>query len=152
MRPEDIHYKRTVTQCYSSCSDLAAEMAAALASASIVFKDNRLYSEKLVHGAKTLYKFASFNKNRYSTPGKESSKFYNSSMYEDELLWGGAWLYYATGNVTYLEGVTSHYMAKKAGAFGNSPYYGVFSWDNKLPGAQVWYSMRHISLVLLLEL
>ncbi|KAG7541670.1 Six-hairpin glycosidase superfamily [Arabidopsis thaliana x Arabidopsis arenosa] len=146
MRPEDIHFKRTVFQCYSGCSDLAAEMAAALASASIVFKDNRLYSAKLVHGAKTLYKFAITNENRYSKPGEESSKFYNSSMYEDELLWGGAWLYYATGNVTYLEEVTSHYMAKKAGAFGNSPYYGVFSWDNKLPGAQLLLTRMRLFL------
>ncbi|ANM67983.1 glycosyl hydrolase 9A3 [Arabidopsis thaliana] len=146
MRPEDIHYKRTVSQCYSSCSDLAAEMAAALASASIVFKDNRLYSKNLVHGAKTLYRFATTSRNRYSQNGKESSKFYNSSMFEDELLWGGAWLYYATGNVTYLERVTSHHMAEKAGAFGNSPYYGVFSWDNKLPGAQLLLTRMRLFL------
>ena len=35
MRPEDIDYDRPVTEC-SSCSDLAAEMAAALAAASFL--------------------------------------------------------------------------------------------------------------------
>uniref|UniRef100_A0A0D3A5W7 Endoglucanase n=1 Tax=Brassica oleracea var. oleracea TaxID=109376 RepID=A0A0D3A5W7_BRAOL len=87
MRPEDIDNERIVTPCYGSCSHLGAEMAAALASASIVFKDNRVYSQKLVHGAKTLY---------------------------------------------------NHDMARKAGAFWNSPDYGVSSWDNKLPGAQLF--------------
>ncbi|MFS7901311.1 putative cellulase [Helianthus anomalus] len=63
-----------VTVC-SSCSDLAAEMAAALASASNVFKDNKVYSKKLVHGAETLWKFAG---------GVDDATFYNSSMYGDE--------------------------------------------------------------------
>ncbi|CAH8314219.1 unnamed protein product [Eruca vesicaria subsp. sativa] len=57
-RPEDIDYDRTVNRCDGGCSDLAAEMSAALASASIVFKDNRDYSKKLVHGAKTLFTYA----------------------------------------------------------------------------------------------
>ncbi|RZC88688.1 hypothetical protein C5167_004065, partial [Papaver somniferum] len=57
MRPEDMDYPRDVHECHR-CSDLAAEMAAALASASIVFKDNKKYSKKLVHGAETLYQFA----------------------------------------------------------------------------------------------
>ncbi|KAF8117813.1 hypothetical protein N665_0008s0155 [Sinapis alba] len=135
MRPEDIDYERVATLCYDSCSHLGAEMAAALASASIVFKDNRVYSEKLVHGAKTLYKYADSVKDRNSK--RQSREFYKSSLFWDELLWGGAWLYYATGNVTYLDHVTSHDIAKRAGAFLSSPYYGVPSWDNKLPGAQL---------------
>ncbi|CAN6922050.1 unnamed protein product, partial [Brassica oleracea] len=135
MRPEDIDNERIVTPCYGSCSHLGAEMAAALASASIVFKDNRVYSQKLVHGAKTLYKYADFVKDKNSK--NQSREFYKSSLFWDELLWGGAWLYYATGNVTYLDHVTSHDMARKAGAFWNSLDYGVSSWDNKLPGAQL---------------
>ncbi|KAL0834849.1 hypothetical protein Bca101_086738 [Brassica carinata] len=135
MRPEDIDNERIVTPCYGSCSHLGAEMAAALASASIVFKDNRIYSQKLVHGAKTLYKYADFVKDKNNR--NQSREFYKSSLFWDELLWGGAWLYYATGNVTYLDHVTSHDMARKAGAFWNSLDYGVSSWDNKLPGAQL---------------
>ncbi|KAL7001540.1 cellulase, partial [Sarracenia purpurea var. burkii] len=55
-RPEDIDYPRPVYECHS-CSDLGAEMAAALAAASIVFKDNKAYSQKLVHGAKPSLSF-----------------------------------------------------------------------------------------------
>ncbi|KAL1222532.1 Endoglucanase 21 [Cardamine amara subsp. amara] len=146
MRPEDIDYKRHVFQCYSSCADLAGEMAAALASASIVFKDNKDYSKTLVRGATTLLKFAMANKKSYTTVSEEGSKFYNSSKVSDELLWGGAWLYYATGNVTYLTEITTHTMALNAGAFYDSPYYGVFSWDNKLPGAQLLLTRMRLFL------
>ncbi|XP_010433798.1 PREDICTED: endoglucanase 21-like [Camelina sativa] len=146
MRPEDIDYKRIVSQCYSGCSDLASEMAAALASASIVFKDNRLYSKKLVHGAKTLYKFATSSNGSYSKSYQDSSKFYNSTLFWDDRIWGGAWLYYATGNVTYLSEVTTRAIAEIAGAFGNSSYYGVFSWDNKLPGAQLLLTRMRLFL------
>ncbi|ESQ54907.1 hypothetical protein EUTSA_v10024681mg [Eutrema salsugineum] len=146
MRPEDIDYKRTVTPCYGTCPYLAAEMAAALASASIVFKDNRIYSQKLVKGAKILYDFAESTKHSHSKRHKDASEFYKSSMSGDELLWGGAWMYYATGNVTYLDKVTSHVMAQEAGAFGKSSYYGVFSWDNKLPGAQLLLTRMRLFL------
>lgn len=144
MRPEDIDYPRPVTLC-STCSDLAAEMAAALASASIVFKDNKAYSQKLVHGARTLYQFARNQRGRYSE-GTEASIFYNSTMYWDEFVWGGAWLYYATGNNSYLQIATHPKMAKHAGAFWGGPDYGVLSWDNKLTGAQVLLSRLRLFL------
>nr|AAB46826.1 Cel3=cellulase 3 [Lycopersicon esculentum=tomatoes, Mill., cv. Castlemart, flower abscission zones, Peptide Partial, 176 aa] [Solanum lycopersicum] len=86
VRPEDIDYARPVTECHG-CSDLAAEMARALASASIVFKDNKAYSQKLVHGARTLFKFSRDQRGRYSV-GNEAETFYNSTGYWDELFWG----------------------------------------------------------------
>lgn len=136
MRPEDIDYDRPVTECHS-CSDLAAEMAAALASASIVFKDNKAYSQKLVHGAATLFSFARKQRGRYSAGGTDAALFYNSSGYWDEFLWGGAWLYYATGNSSFLSLATTTGLARHAGAFWGGPDYGVLSWDNKLTGVQV---------------
>lgn len=136
MRPEDIDYDRPVTECHS-CSELAAEMSAALAAASIVFKDNKAYSKKLVHGAGTLFKFSRDQRGRYSAGSAESATFYNSTGYWDEFVWGGAWMYFATGNNSYLKIATSPGIAKHAGAFWGGPDYGVLSWDNKLAGAQV---------------
>ncbi|KAL9998128.1 putative cellulase [Helianthus debilis subsp. tardiflorus] len=69
-----------ITVC-SSCSDLAAEMAAALASASNVFKDNKVYSNKPVHWAETLWKFARNQRGSYSAGGVDAATFYNYSMY-----------------------------------------------------------------------
>ncbi|CAN6972808.1 unnamed protein product [Brassica rapa subsp. trilocularis] len=116
MRPEDIDYPRPVGLCFTKCSQLAAEMSAALASASIVFKDDRDYSKKLIHAARTLYNFA------------------ESSI---------TWLYYGTGDVDYLDRVTSHDLAGRAGAFSSSDTdYGVFGWESKLLGAQLLTRLR----------
>ncbi|KAG1371418.1 endoglucanase 9 [Cocos nucifera] len=145
MKPEDIDYPRPVYVCHS-CSDLAAEMAAALAAASIVFKDNKAYSQKLVHGAATVWKFAREQRGRYSPRGSDPSLFYNSTSYWDEFVWGGAWMYLATGNSSYLYLSTHPTLAKHAGAFWGGPDYGVFSWDNKLPGAQVLLSRLRLFL------
>jgi len=136
MRPEDIDYPRPVVECHA-CSDLAAEMAAALAAASIVFKDNKAYSQKLVHGATTLFQFARNRRGRYSAGGSDAAKLYNSTSYWDEFVWGSSWMYLATGNSSYLTLATHPKLAKHAGAFWGGPDYGVFSWDNKLTGAQV---------------
>ncbi|XP_042494837.1 endoglucanase 25-like [Macadamia integrifolia] len=145
MRPEDIDYPRPVYECHS-CSDLAAEMAAALAAASIIFKDSKTYSQKLAHGAKTLFKFSRDQRGRYSPGGSDPSHFYNSTNYYDEYVWGGVWLYYATGNSSYLQLATTTGIAKHAGAFWGGPDYGVFSWDNKLAGAQVLLSRLRLFL------
>ncbi|XP_066380771.1 LOW QUALITY PROTEIN: endoglucanase 9-like [Miscanthus floridulus] len=145
MRPEDIDYPRPVVEA-TACSDLAAEMAAALAAASIVFKDNKAYSQKLVHGATTLFQFARERRGRYSAGGSDAAKFYNSTSYWDEFVWGSSWLYLATGNSSYLTLATHPKLAKHAGAFWGGPDYGVFSWDNKLTGAQVLLSRLRLFL------
>ncbi|VFQ97833.1 unnamed protein product [Cuscuta campestris] len=144
-RPEDIDYPRPVIEC-QSCSDLAAEMAAALASASIVFKDNKAYSQKLVSGAQTVFQFSRDRRGRYSPRGTEASVFYNSTNYYDEFVWGATWLYYATGNSTYLNIATMKGIAKNAGAFLGGKFHGVMSWDSKLPGAQVLLSRLRLFL------
>ncbi|XP_009395086.2 endoglucanase 10 [Musa acuminata AAA Group] len=145
VRPEDIDYPRPVYECHS-CSDLAGEMAAALAAASIVFKDSKTYSEKLAHGARTLFKYGRDQRGRYSPGGSDPSLFYNSTSYWDEYVWGGAWLYFATGNSSYLQLATAPGLAKHAGAFWGGPDYGVFSWDNKLAGSQVLLSRLRLFL------
>ncbi|OAY69793.1 endoglucanase 10-like [Ananas comosus] len=145
MRPEDIDYPRPVYECHS-CSDLAGEMAAALAAASIVFKDSRTYSDKLAHGARTLFKYGREQRGRYSPGGSDPAIFYNSTSYWDEFVWAGAWLYFATGNSSYLQLATTPGIAKHAGAFWGGPDYGVFSWDNKLTGAQILLSRLRLFL------
>lgn len=149
MRPEDIekdNYTRSATPCYN-CPALAAEMAAALAAASIVFKDNEDYSNKLVHGAETLFKFATKGQGEnYAGDPDPPSTFYNSTGYWDEFVWGGAWLYSATGNSSYLQLVTTPGLASKDLSFSRGPTLGVFSWDKKHVGAQLLLSRMRIFL------
>ncbi|KAF9677016.1 hypothetical protein SADUNF_Sadunf08G0063400 [Salix dunnii] len=137
-RPEDMDYPRPV-QVVHSGPDLAGEMAAALAAASIVFRDNKAYSEKLVKGATKLYAFArDFARRRVYCSGNDYIEtFYNSSGYYDEYIWGATWLYYATGNISYFKLATEPGFAKHSNALLRFSYLSVLSWDNKLPAAML---------------
>ncbi|KAI3460387.1 hypothetical protein Pfo_017050 [Paulownia fortunei] len=138
-RPEDMTEERPLTQVNTSApgTDVAAETAAALASASLVFRTtDSAYSTSLLKHAKQLFTFADKYRESYSISIPEIQTFYNSTGYGDELLWAASWLYHATGERSYFEYVTG----KNGEDFANwgSPTW--FSWDNKLAGAQVLLS------------
>lgn len=114
-------------------ADLAAETAAALASASIVFKaDDPTYSDLLLAKARTLYAFALATKGSvYSDSISEAFKYYRSwSGSNDELVWGAAWLYRATREAQYLDSVNANWAAVDW-------VQGPLTWDNKGAGAKV---------------
>ena len=131
-------YQRPV-QVVNSGADLAGEMAAALAAASIVFRDNKAYSEKLVKGAATVYAFARDNGRRraYSSGNDYIEPYYNSTGYYDEYIWGATWLYYATGNISYIKLATEPGFSKHSNALLSISDLSVPSWDNKLPAAML---------------
>jgi hypothetical protein len=127
--------KRPLTQVNTSFpgTDVAAETAAALASASLVFKSDSTYSSTLLRHAKELFTFADKYRGLYSESIPEVATYYNSTGYGDELLWAASWLYHAAGDKSYLQYVTGQ--NGKLFAQWGSPTW--FSWDNKLAGAQV---------------
>ncbi|MBA0597053.1 hypothetical protein Gorai_006869, partial [Gossypium raimondii] len=138
-KPEKMTTKRPLKLVNSSKpgSDVAAETAAALASASLVFKKtDSTYSSTLLKHAKQLFTFADKYKGSYTKSHPEVATYYNSTGYGDELLWAASWLYHATGDTTYLRYVTEENADKYAKVDG--PTW--FSWDNKLAGAQVLLS------------
>ena len=55
--------------------------------------------------------------------------------YQDELLWGAAWLYKATNIPTYL-----HYIEVNGISLGAGQSDNVFGWDNKHAGVRVLLS------------
>ena len=121
-------------------SEVAAETAAALAAASLVFKDeDSAYSELLLKHAIEIYDFADQFRGDY-TMTIPASAFYNSfSGYKDELAWGAIWLYKVTGEEKYYTKYKDiadaeyapHDMKKFKGCL--SP----ISWDDKRPGAYI---------------
>ncbi|KAI5330452.1 hypothetical protein L3X38_029850 [Prunus dulcis] len=137
-RPEDMNYKRTVSFCDNTASDLAGEIVAALSAASLVFKENNVYSGELVTAAEKLFESAitkldTARQGTYTKVdacGGEAINFYNSSGHQDELVWGGTWLFFATGDNSYLGYATEEFDY----AVGNetSADKGVFYWNNKL--------------------
>ncbi|KAI3713780.1 hypothetical protein L1987_72366 [Smallanthus sonchifolius] len=146
-RPEDMDYKRP-SQRISNGADLAGEMTAALATASIVFKDNAAYSQKLVQGASTVWKFARDQGKRspYSRDNLFIAPYYNSTGYYDEYMWGSAWMYYAIGNSSYLWLATNEGLPRHARAFTAIPSQRVLSWDNKAPAAMLLLTRMRLFL------
>ncbi|XP_050207216.1 endoglucanase 10 [Mercurialis annua] len=138
-RPEVMTEKRPLTQVNESApgSDVAAETAAALASASLVFKKtDPTYSSTLLKHAVQLFSFADKYRGSYSESIPDVQNYYNSTGYGDELLWAASWLYHATKDKSYIQYVTGS--NGKYFANWGSPTW--FSWDNKLAGTQVLLS------------
>ncbi|XP_043708173.1 endoglucanase 24-like [Telopea speciosissima] len=142
-RPETMSEKRPLTQVNKSSpgTEVAAETAAAMAAASLVFKTaDSTYSGSLLKHAKQLFTFADTHKGSYSVSIPEVQTYYNSTGYEDELLWAASWLYHATGDDSYLKYVTVQH-GKAFANWGNPTW---FSWDDKLAGTQVLLSRLHL--------
>ncbi|XP_042429892.1 endoglucanase 24-like isoform X1 [Zingiber officinale] len=141
-RAETMAENRPLTQINKTApgSDVAAETAAAMAAASLVFKstDSR-YSDLLLQHAKKLFTFANNYRGIYSDSIPKVQNFYNSTGYGDELLWAASWLYHATGDQSYLDYVT----VKNGNSFADWGRPTWFSWDDKRAGTQVLLSRVH---------
>ncbi|XVE82501.1 hypothetical protein DITRI_Ditri16bG0009900 [Diplodiscus trichospermus] len=137
-RPETMSERRPLIQVNTSFpgTEVVAETAAALASASLVFKKiDTAYSNSLLEHAQQLFRFADTYRGSYSNSIPQVQKFYNSTGYGDELLWAGSWLYHATWDKSYLRYVTE--LNAQGFAYWESTW---FSWDDKLAGTQVLLS------------
>lgn len=138
-RPEDMTMARPSYKVDSSKpgSDVAAEAAAAMAAASIVFKDSDPgYHDALVLHATQLFQFADRERGKYSDSVPEAADFYKSySGYGDELLWAAAWLHRATSDPSYIS-----YMTGPNSNEGQLNWKGTateLSWDDKRAAAHV---------------
>jgi len=116
-------------------SELAAEAAAALAAASLLFaKDDPDYSRKLIEHAVQLFDFADKHRGKYTASIKDAGMFYDSeSGFEDELVWAAAWLYRATGRQEYLKKAEAGYERSLKGTL----FSWTHTWDDKRYGAAV---------------
>lgn len=119
-------------------SAVCAETAAALASASIIFKDiDATYSKECLKHAKELFEFADSTKSDKGYTAANS--FYKSwSGFYDELTWAGAWLYMATNDQTYLkkaEGYVSNWETEQQS--NTIKYTWSHCWDDVHYGASL---------------
>ncbi|KAL8154648.1 endoglucanase 6-like [Apium graveolens] len=135
-RPEDMTTSRQAYRIDTSNpgSDLAAETAAAMAAASMVFRrSDPSYSKTLLSHAYQLFDFADKYRGKYDGSITIAQKYYRSvSGYADELLWGAAWLYKATNSEYYL-----NYLGNNGNALGGTGWAMTeFGWDVKYAGVQ----------------
>ncbi|KAL9259745.1 Endoglucanase 24-like protein [Drosera capensis] len=143
-RPEDMDTPRTVyvVEAPNPASDVAGEIAAALAAASIAFRSaDPSYSQTLLRNAVNAFKYADTNRGAYSDNSYIRSgvcPFYcDFDGYQDELLWAAAWLRKATQEDIYLSYIESN--TQTLGAIESSNEFG---WDNKHAGLHVLVSQE----------
>lgn len=139
-RPEDMDTLRTAYKIDRSHpgSDVAGETAAALAAASIVFRSrNRAYSNLLLDRAVRVFEFADRYRGAYSSSLRRAvCPFYcDVNGYQDELLWGAAWLHKASRRRRYRQYIVRNEVVLRAGDTINE-----FGWDNKHAGINVLIS------------
>ena len=139
---EVVHYEmeRPAYKIDTTCpgTDLAAETSAALASSSILFRNNgdTEYANLLVQKAERLFDFANTYRGKYSDCLQEANPFYTSNNgYQDELVWGAIWLYKAK----QAQGVDSEYLAKAESEYVqmSKPYNYTYQFDDKSYGTYV---------------
>ncbi|KAH0979082.1 hypothetical protein GBA52_006259 [Prunus armeniaca] len=117
-RPEDMDTPRTsyVVSKQKPGSEVSAEIAAALAASSMVFRhSDRAYAAVLLRRAMQVFEFADKYRGSYNDSiAAGVCPFYcDFNGYMDELIWGASWLYKATkapnywnyvkNNINYLE-------------------------------------------------
>ncbi|KAE8008602.1 hypothetical protein FH972_005099 [Carpinus fangiana] len=141
-RPEDMDTARTVyaVDAPNPASDVAGETAAALAASSIVFRSSDSgYSDTLLRNAVSAFQFADSYRGAYSDNSNikyGACPFYcDFDGYQDELLWGAAWLRRATNEETYL-----NYLQSNGQTLGADENVNEFGWDNKHAGLNVLVS------------
>lgn len=112
-------------------SEPAAESAAFLAAASILFQEeDPKYAATLLQHAREIYNFANTYRGTYTDSIPEIENYYDSwTGYFDELAWSAAWLYRATGEQAYLSQAEAHFDQ------ANEDPNWSHSWDGKTNGA-----------------
>ncbi|XP_061341768.1 endoglucanase 8-like isoform X2 [Gastrolobium bilobum] len=136
-RPEDMDTPRTayaVSREHPG-SEVSAEIAAALAASSIVYRKYHLgYSARLLQRAIMVFEFADKYRGSYNDSlGPWVCPFYcDFSGYQDELVWGAAWLFKATKLPYYWDYIDEN--------INNLKNFGEFGWDSKEAGINVLVS------------
>ncbi|CAL0329167.1 unnamed protein product [Lupinus luteus] len=142
-RPEDMDQPRisyAVSKDHPG-SEVSAEIAAALAAASIVFRKHHPdYSTRLLQRAREVFDFADKYRGSYSDSlGSTVCPFYcDFGGYQDELVWAAAWLLKATKLHYYRDYVNNNIV--------NVKNIGEFGWDTKDAGINVLLTkVRHVN-------
>ncbi|KAL7118674.1 hypothetical protein ACP275_02G017400 [Erythranthe tilingii] len=141
-RPEDMDTTRTVytVEAPNPASDVAGETAAALAAASIAFRSSDPgYAETLLRTATRVFEYADTYRGAYSDNSNIRDgvcPFYcDFDGYQDELLWGAAWLRRASQDDSYF-----NYLQNNGKTLGADDNINEFGWDNKHAGLNVLVS------------
>ena len=135
---EVMHLHKPKRPCYKITkekpgSDVASEVCACLAVASILFQDSDItYSQKCLQHARELYTFATTYRGKYSDSVPEVAEFYKSwSGYDDDIAWASVWMYKATNEDVFKQASIEWYSK----VFDSSGW--TLGWDDKSYGVKI---------------
>ncbi|CAG8618936.1 9352_t:CDS:2 [Gigaspora margarita] len=110
-------------------TDVAAEAAAALASASLLFRtkfNQPDYANLLLQHAVDLFNFAETKPHQvYTVAVPQAKEAYESSRYDDKLVFAALWLFQATNQIGYLDRAI-HYFNE----FSQDEWTSAINWDD----------------------
>ena len=143
LRPEE---KRTPNPVYTindarPGADMAGAIAAALAAASVVFKDeDPAYSRRLLDSALKAYAHAVAHPGvLYNAAIPDGGRFYPSTNAYDDMAWAAVWLAVRTGENSYKEAARKYYYIHWNEEPGGGPVvWNSFDWDSASWGDVVW--------------
>jgi endoglucanase len=97
-----------------NASDLLGKVAAALAASSVVWRDvNATFAGQLLSHARQLWQWGDEKPGKYSEHyASATASIYKSSAFEDDMAYGAAWLYRATGERRYLDAAVRYWRSK----------------------------------------
>lgn len=124
-------------------SNVTGEMAAALASGYILFKDdNPTLAKTYLDNAKECFTIGDKARTHKNTPASDG--MYGSSHFYDELFWAANWLYKATGDQKYLDLCESDYIPQLGTEDQSTEmkYTWGHCWDDVQQGGTLLYAMN----------
>ena len=136
---------RSTLKASEGCSAVFGEMAAALAAGACAL-DGRIGSDKIsdyIAHAENIFKLADSSKSNDVYNAAESSGFYRSSHFYDDLFYAANWLYIATGEQSYLDKATS-YIPNLDKELGQDvlKYTWSMCWDDVMQGGMLLYAIN----------
>lgn len=132
-----------------TCTTTIADMASALASGYIVFRDeNPELAEQYLEHAKSLFELA--DKTRSNDDQGVQKKYYNTQQsgsdadFMDELFLAANWLYKATGEQSYLDKAEKEYLPNLGRESQSTEYKFTWGhcWDDTMQGAILLYAQN----------
>lgn len=128
-----------------TCTSTAAQMAAALAAGSLVFKDeNPALAASYLEHAESLFKLADSTRDNKDQGRTGAGGYYKCSDFYDDLFYAANWMYKATGDQKYLDLCESDYIPNfpLEDQSSDRKYTWGFCWDDASQAAALLYAQN----------
>lgn len=128
-----------------TCTSTVAQMAAAMASGYIVFKDeNPTLAKSYLEHAKSLFELADTTRSNEDQGVQGGGNYYKASDFYDDLFYAANWMYMATNEKKYLDLCESDYIPHFATEEQSTErkYTWGFCWDDSSQAASLLYAIN----------